>query len=232
MVKPRQIPTPDEDSEEDMEPIAPLPRSASSSESELDEYIHLGEEAPSPEEDIFADVPEGYPARRRIEALYRAGVTAGCTTAPLRYCPEDSVTREQMAVFLLRAKEGPSFTPPACTVATFADVPCTSPFAPWVYELARRGITSGCDVDLYCPAAPVTREQMAVFLLATADDGPIGCAGTFVDVSCGSPFAGWIQRLVQLGITAGCAPARYCPSSNVTRAQMAIFLGITFGIPL
>ena len=58
MVKPRQIPTPEEDSEEDMEPIAPLPRSSNSSESELDEYIHLGEEQPSPEEDIFADVPE------------------------------------------------------------------------------------------------------------------------------------------------------------------------------
>jgi hypothetical protein len=181
---------------------------------------------------IFADVPEGHPARRRIEALYRAGVTAGCATAPLRYCPDHSVTREQMAVFLLRAKEGPTFAPPACTVATFVDVPCDSPFAPWVYELARRGITSGCAVGLYCPAAPVTREQMAVLLLATADDGPIGCAGTFVDVSCGSPFAGWIQRLVQRGITAGCAPARYCPTNNVTRAQMAIFLGITFGIPL
>ena len=58
MVKPRQIPTPDEDSEEDMEPIAPLPRTANSSESELDEYIHLGEQQPTPEEDIFADVPE------------------------------------------------------------------------------------------------------------------------------------------------------------------------------
>jgi hypothetical protein len=181
---------------------------------------------------IFADVPEGHPAWRGIEALYRAGVTAGCAAAPLRYCPDDSVTREQMAVFLLRAKEGPTFTPPTCIVATFVDVPCDSPLAPWVYELARRGITAGCDVDRYCPAAPVTREQMAVFLLATADDGPIGCAGTFVDVSCGSACAGGIQRLVQRGITAGCASASYCPTSNVTRAQMAVFLVITFSIPL
>jgi RNA polymerase primary sigma factor len=58
MVKPRQMPPPEEDSEEELEPITPLPRSSNSSESELDEYIHLGEEQKSPEEDIFADVPE------------------------------------------------------------------------------------------------------------------------------------------------------------------------------
>jgi RNA polymerase primary sigma factor len=58
MVKPRQMPPPDEDSEEELEPLTPLPRSSNSSESELDEYIHLGEEQKAPEEDIFADVPE------------------------------------------------------------------------------------------------------------------------------------------------------------------------------
>jgi RNA polymerase primary sigma factor len=58
MVKPRQMPSPDEDSEEELEPIMPLPRGASSSESELDEYIHLGETQKPPEEDLFADMPE------------------------------------------------------------------------------------------------------------------------------------------------------------------------------
>jgi RNA polymerase primary sigma factor len=56
MVKPRQIPSPDEDSEEELEPITPLPRSSNSSESELDEYIHLGEDQ-KPAEDIFDDLP-------------------------------------------------------------------------------------------------------------------------------------------------------------------------------
>ena len=58
MVKPRQMPAPEEEPEDDMEPITPLPRSSNSGESELDEYIHLGEEKPTPDEDIFADVPE------------------------------------------------------------------------------------------------------------------------------------------------------------------------------
>jgi RNA polymerase primary sigma factor len=58
MVKPRQMPSPEEDPEDELEMITPLPRSAGSGESELDEYIHLGEQKPTPDEDMFPDVPE------------------------------------------------------------------------------------------------------------------------------------------------------------------------------
>jgi hypothetical protein len=92
-------------------------------------------------------------------------VTAGCGGG--NYCPADPVTREQMSVFLLRTLEGPSYVPPACTVQTFNDVPCSSGYAPWVNEIASRGITSGCGGGNFCPTDPVTREQMAVFLTAT-----------------------------------------------------------------
>jgi hypothetical protein len=139
-----------------------------------------------------------------------------------------------MAVFLLKARDTADFTPPPCTVATFADVPCSNPFAPWIYELVRRGITAGCGAGLYCPAAPVTREQMAVFLLKSRDGAttPPPCtAAPFADVPCSSLFAPWIQKLVADGITAGCASGLYCPSSSVTRAQMSIFLVLTFNLP-
>jgi hypothetical protein len=181
---------------------------------------------------VFGDVPPGFWAGSWIDILFTSGVTGGCQAAPPLYCPDSPVTREQMAVFLLKAKEGSGFTPPACIVATFDDVPCSNLFAPWIYELARRGITSGCAVTLYCPTAPVTREQMAVFLLGTSGDGPIACGPTFLDVGCASPYAGWIERLVQRGITAGCGPGLYCPESHVTRAQMAVFVVITFTLPL
>jgi hypothetical protein len=46
-------------------------------------------------------------------------------------------------------------------------VPCSSPFAKWVNEASVRNITGGCATGLYCPADPVTREQMAVFLTVT-----------------------------------------------------------------
>ena len=72
-----------------------------------------------------------------------------------------------MAVFLLKAFEGAGYTPPACTTPTFNDVPCSDPFAPWIEELAGRGITAGCGGGNYCPASPVSRSQMAVFLTKT-----------------------------------------------------------------
>jgi hypothetical protein len=188
--------------------------------------VHVGES--------FTDVPPAHPFYRFIETLLHVGVTAGCTATT--YCPGGVTTREQMAVFLLRAREGGGYTPPPCTTAPFPDVPCSSPFAPWVQQLVARGITSGCGGGLYCPTNPVTREQMAVFLLKTAEGAgftPPPCtAASFADVPCASPFAAWVQELVARGITAGCGGGLYCPSDPVTRGQMAVFLTKTFGLTL
>jgi glucose/arabinose dehydrogenase len=182
---------------------------------------------------LFADVPPGYWARAYIEALYRDGVTGGCTTNPRNYCPDASVTREQMAVFLLKSSDGPQYAPPPCTTAPFADVSCSSPFAAWIQELVARGITAGCGGTRYCPTSPVTREQMAVFMLRALGVTAAGCmSAPFADVPCSSLFAPWIQELVARGITAGCSATTYCPRNAVTRAQMAVFLVKAFGLPL
>jgi hypothetical protein len=139
-----------------------------------------------------------------------------------------------MAVFLLRAMDGPAYVPPACTTPMFADVPCSSPYARWINELVARSVTSGCGGGSYCPAALVTREQMAVFLLRTrfgSSYNPPACATpTFADVPCSSPFASWIYDLVARGITGGCAAGLYCPASTATRGQMSVFLVRTFGL--
>jgi hypothetical protein len=55
---------------------------------------------------------------------------------------------------------------------------------------------------------------------------------TFLDVPCSSGFASWIEELVARGITAGCGGGNYCPTSSVTRGQMAVFLTSTFGLKL
>ncbi len=113
---------------------------------------------------VFGDVPPGYWTVAWIEQLAAEGITGGCGNG--NYCPELTVTRDQMAIFLLRAKHGLGYAPPAAT-GVFADVPITHWAAPWIEQLAAEGITGGCGGGNYCPNAPVTRAQMAVFLVRT-----------------------------------------------------------------
>lgn len=112
----------------------------------------------------FTDVPAGAFAAAFIEQLDREGITSGCS--PTTYCPNDSVSRSQMAAFLLRTKHGSSYVPPPAT-GIFVDVPVEHPFAPWIEQLYHEGITAGCGPDRFCPNAPVSRGQMAVFLSRT-----------------------------------------------------------------
>jgi uncharacterized repeat protein (TIGR03803 family) len=145
---------------------------------------------------------------------------------PHYYCPAGLVRRDQMAAFLLKMSHGVGYVPPTCA-SQFPDVACPSLFADWVEELAAEGVTAGCGGGNYCPLAPVTRAQMAVFLLKTEHGAaytPPDCAGIFPDVDCPSLFAPWIEQLAVEGITAGCAGGNFCPDSPVTRAQMAVFL--------
>jgi hypothetical protein len=111
------------------------------------------------------DVPTSNAFYRFIETLLHHGVTSGCS--PTQYCPVSATTREQMAVFVLVAKEGTGYVPPACTTPMFTDVPASNPFCRWIEELARRGIVAGCGGGNYCPTSPVTREQMGVFISVT-----------------------------------------------------------------
>jgi uncharacterized delta-60 repeat protein len=186
---------------------------------------------------LFEDVSFVHWAWGFIERLYNAGITGGCATGPLRYCPEQTVTRAQMAVFLLRGRHGSSYTPPAVGSATgFGDVPPDYWAAGFIKQLAVEGITSGCGGGNYCPEAPVTRAQMAVFLLrskygASYTPPAVGSGTGFGDVPPSYWAAAFVKQLVTEGITAGCGAGNYCPESPVTRAQMAVFLVRTFSLP-
>jgi len=186
----------------------------------------------------FLDVPPSHPFFSFVETLVKNGVTAGCATN--YYCPDSPVTRAQMAVFLLLSKNGPSYAPPAATGTVFADVQKTDFAAAWIEELANEGVTGGCNVNplIYCPGAPVTRAQMAVFLLLMehgAGYAPPACKGVFNDVAC-SPNPGfavdYVEQLRSDGVTGGCStsPMKYCPDDPVTRGQMAVFLVTAFGL--
>jgi hypothetical protein len=181
----------------------------------------------------FGDVPTAHPFYAFIENIFHNGITGGCAAGA--YCPGNDVTRAQMAVFILKAEHGAAFAPPACT-GLFTDVACPSQFADWIERLAAEGITSGCGGTNYCPTNPVTRAQMAVFLLKGKHGSshvPPGCMGIFTDVTCPGAFAvDWIEELFNEGITSGCGAGIYCPSSPNTRGQMAVFLTKAFGLLL
>jgi hypothetical protein len=186
----------------------------------------------------FGDVPTSNLFYAFIENVLHNGVTGGCAT-PGFYCPGSTTLRQQMAVFLLKASLGPCYIPPPAT-GGFDDVPVSNSFAPWIEDLAGRGITTGCGPQLYCPFQPVTRKQMAVFLLKTLLGSsylPPTPTGIFDDVPADS-FRPWIEDLYNRAITGGCAggpppaPISYCPENPITRGQMAAFLVKTFGLVL
>ena len=115
---------------------------------------------------VFTDVPCPGPFTDWIEQLAAEGVTAGCGGGD--YCPDASITRSQMAVFLLKTSQGSSYVPPPA-VGIFGDVPPGSFAADWIEDLYNRGIAGGCSASplLYCPGNPVNRGQMAAFLVHT-----------------------------------------------------------------
>jgi hypothetical protein len=184
---------------------------------------------------LFADVPDGYWARPFIERLYLNQITGGCANNPLRYCPSTNVNRAMMAVFVLRAAHGPDFTPPTATGTVFADVPADGFAAAWIEQLAAEGITGGCGGGNYCPTKPVTRAQMAVFLVkamyGTAYVPPTASGEIFADIPADGFAAAFIEQLVADGITGGCGGGNFCPNKYITRAEMAVFLVAAFNLP-
>ncbi|HNH80343.1 MAG TPA: S8 family serine peptidase [Anaerolineales bacterium] len=182
----------------------------------------------------FSDVPLDYWARSYIERLYNSGITRGCGSNPLTYCPLDSVTRTQMAIFILRGIHGSGYTPPEASGTVFSDVTTSTFGAAWIEQFALEGITSGCGSGKFCPNDYVTRAQIAIFLLKGKHGStyvPPAATGDFTDVPVGSFAADWIEELAAEGITSGCGGGNFCPSQNVTRDQMAVFLVKTFNLP-
>jgi hypothetical protein len=159
-----------------------------------------------------------------IEAIAADGVTAGCNPPTNdRYCPASSVTRGQMAAFLVRAADLP-----ATGTDHFGDDD-GSVFENDINRLASAGVTLGCDPpvnDRFCPEDTVTRGQMAAFLVRAfpfVDDG----GGDHFTDDDSSVFENEIDRLKTAGVTAGCNPPtndRFCPKDDVRRDEMASFL--------
>ena len=181
----------------------------------------------------FFDVPAGNAFQPFVEKIFRHSITSGCGSG--NYCPQNAVTRDQMAVFIEKAMRGDTYSPPAATGTVFTDVPVGAFAAPFIEQLARDGVTGGCGGGAYCPQSPVTRAQMAVFLLrgkhGSAYNPPPATGTRFADVPANAFAAAWIEELAAEGITSGCDATHYCPDNTTTRAQMAVFLTVAFSLP-
>lgn len=176
--------------------------------------------------EIFADVIALDYYFDFANVMYTAGITSGCSTSPLDYCPDASATRAEMAVFPIVAIEGSnnfSYT----TTPYFTDVPASSPYFKFVQKLKDLGITDGCSATQFCPNDAVTRGEMAVFIIQSRYGSvPYTYPSTpyFTDVPATNAFFPFVQKMAQAGITAGCAPSLYCPDETLTRGQMAVFV--------
>jgi hypothetical protein len=173
--------------------------------------------APAP---TFSDVAPGSTHARAIGILAQREVTLGC--GGTRFCPDQPVTRDQMATFLGRALE----LRPGSTTPPFLDVSAGSTHARYIDAVRRENITLGCgDGKRYCPRDVVARDQMASFLQRALKYEPGSSSPPFRDVRAGSTHARAIDALRREEVTTGCStPGSYCPGAAVTRAQMATFL--------
>jgi hypothetical protein len=156
--------------------------------------LHIG--------DSFIDVPRGYTFYRRIETLFHSGITTGCKTGT-EYCPDNSVNRGDMAIFVARALAGGSANIPvsgevagqgynciagASGASIFTDVPPTAGSCKHIHYIATQNVTLGRTATTYDPSGSITRIEMASFI-AKAIVAPLGGPG--VPASYTDPVTGF-----------------------------------------
>lgn len=187
----------------------------------------------------FADVPMNHPYYRYIEALYQNGYTAGCSTDPMLYCPEQVLGRSESAVFIERGIHGSAYYPEEPAHPVFADVGLSQWYANWVDGLWLDGYTAGCGTNplIYCPDQDHTRAEGCVFYLRMmhgADYEPPPGPGYFQDVDPSEWYANWVDACWESGIAEPCStePLQFCPEGGLTRATAAYMMVQAKGIPL
>jgi hypothetical protein len=177
----------------------------------------------------FFDVSYGAYYFSAANLLLAKGITKGCSSVPLDYCPTEPVTRAQMAIFVVRTILGHDpFSGSYSNTPHFSDVSQNDFGFAWIQKLQELGITTGCGGGNYCPDSPITRAQVAIFIVrarygsSTVFSYPV--SAYFKDVSQQQFGFAWIQRMMEDEITSGCEPAMYCPNDPVNRAEMAVFI--------
>lgn len=185
-----------------------------------------------PSTQTFTDVPTSHWAHDYIETLYHAGFLAGCSTDPLMYCPESTMTRAESAVFVERGIHGAGYLPPDPSQGVFSDVPLWEWFSKWATGLWNDGYTAGCGTDplVYCPLQEHTRTEGTVFFLRMLNGAsyvPPDPSGIFADVDVGFWGAKWIEAAYKAGLITACETSpqlKFCPDDPLDRAMAAYMM--------
>ena len=163
-----------------------------------------------------------------INAIAELGITLGCDQRETwRFCPDQQVTRRQMAAFLYRAVTRQTDTPPPPGGPRLADVPEDAwygAYAQWAVTQAGFNAPDG----QFDPASQVPRSDMAIMIATAFGFTPTAQPqGIFTDMTAQPPAViAAAEALYRIGVTRGCAtdPLKYCPDQTVSRAQMASFI--------
>lgn len=189
-----------------------------------------GAEDPTPIVHPFVDL-EANIHERGINTIWLREIATGCEVD--LYCPDSAVPRRQMAVFLVRTWDVLDFPFPDYSESGFTDIGEFDPIIQtYIHVLSQLEFTAGTSATTFGPDGLVTRRQMAIFLVKIIERGgialPDGSDQGFVDLE-GLPDATKvaINRIKQLGITAGTSTTTFSPDKPVRRDEMATFLATT-----
>ncbi len=182
----------------------------------------------------FVDTADIF-AEDAINCLAYYKITKGTSSGA--FSPGNSVSRWQMALFLVRAAEAAGLALPEARDQGFEDIGTLGPSTrEAVNRLAQLGITRGTGEGRFSPYGPVSRQQMALFLYRFLGEIPIGEGGVevsevapddtvFEDIS---PLSGAVEQaimvLYEMGVTSGTSEGRFSPNERVSRSQMALFI--------
>jgi hypothetical protein len=193
------------------------------------------EENPLPATPTFSDVPTDNRYYRDIEILYANRLTGGCSTSPLKYCPDQSMNRGEAAVFMLRGSFGSSYVPTPA-VHIFKDDWTKGTWAEhWAESMYYKGLSAGCSSSplKYCPWDRIPREQAVIFALRMKygmSYVPPPATGTlFADMTSTSYYAtSWAEQAYKDGLIPNCGMSggkpKFCPKVLVSRGLAAYMI--------
>lgn len=184
----------------------------------------------------FRDTVGGF-AEDAADCLAHYGITLG--TSPEMFSPGQVVTREQMGLFLARAAGPAGIELPEASDQGFTDLGAGSVGQGAINQLAEFGIVEGTSSTTFDPQGPVTRDLMALWLARFLSAAPTGPGGTdiddvepdddhFTDISSVDfRTRAAISKIYEMGVTQGTSAFNFSPAQEVTRGQMAVFIGRT-----